>query len=271
MTQMTSFAQSSSSSLAFPSPPELPLVAMPPVSQSQLATHGHIDPPHTPIAKPPPPYTRESSSDVSHDLEAGISAKATGKHTVVLPRYSCGSFLTDIWSLFTSLTFIALVYTILIFLFSTTLTDIGARLLSWDHHDEFLVLLTWQYTLAAVAIGSAILGSILAFILVLLGMNAPHSFMDAPPSIILPPCALGSVFALPMGLAAFPRGVVHDLPFTWKDALSASASGVLGFCAFVLICMFALLAATMLMGSLPQRRLSSYATDVRSDSSGCAV
>ncbi|KAI1797162.1 hypothetical protein LXA43DRAFT_982984 [Ganoderma leucocontextum] len=271
MTQMSSLAQSSSSSIAAPPPLQLPSITMPPASQLQFATHGHIDLPHTPVASPSPSSTPRYASDVSDDLEPGISPKATGKQVTMRPRYSCGNLLTDTWSLFISLAFVTLVCTIFIFLFSTTLTDIGAHLLSWNHRDEFLTLLTWPYSLAAVAIGSAILGSIFAFALFLLGMNTPNAIVNAPPSVILPPCALGSVFALPIGIATFPRSVVPDVPFTWKDALSASAAGAVGFCAFVMICTIALLAGAILLSTLPLRRLSGRAKDVSSDSSECVV
>ncbi|KAM5535979.1 hypothetical protein V8D89_010419 [Ganoderma adspersum] len=276
MTQMYSFAQSSSSSLESPSQLEVPPpVAKSLISHAQFATHDPIDPLHTPVITPPPSYKPRHSSDVSPDLEAGISPKATSKQATAQPRYSCCHFLAETWTVLVSLAFIVLVCTILMFFVGTALTDIGARLLAWDNHAEFLVLLTWPYTLAAIALGSAILGSVFALVLFLLGMHSPDAIMDARLGFVLPPCALGSVFALPVGLAAFPTrsGVVPDMPLTWKDALNASAAGVIGLSGFVVVCILALLAGGMLVGTIPLRRVSAgRAKDVsRSSSSGCAV
>ncbi|PIL35619.1 hypothetical protein GSI_02347 [Ganoderma sinense ZZ0214-1] len=274
MTQTYSFPQSSSLSLESPSPPELPPprpVAMPQTSQPQFTPYELIDPPPTPNITPPPSYKPRHYSDAPCDLEAGTTdPKATSKHeqATVRPRYSCCNFLSDAWTLLVSLAFITLVCTILIFVVGTVLTDIGAHLLVWDHHPDFLVLLTWPYTLAAVALGSAILGSVFAFLLFLLGMHPPSSdaILDARPGLILPPCVLGGTFALPVGLAAIPR----DMPLTWKDALITSAAGVIGTCAFVLICTIALLAGGMLLSTISLRR-TGRAKDVRSGASGCAV
>lgn len=271
MTQISSLDESSPSS--FVSPPHLvvPPVITSPTSHPQCIVHKDVEPPHTSATASPPPYTPGSTSHVSHNLAAGVSPKAAGKQATPQPRYSCCNFLSDTWTLVVSLAFITLVCTILIFVFSTVLTDIGAHLLSWDHHDEYLVVLTWSYTFAAIAIGSVVLGSILAFILFILGINAPNAIMNAPPQFILPPCALGGVFALPMGLTAFPGRVVPSVPFTWKDGLNTSAAGVVGFCLFILICMLALLVGALLLNTLPPRQLSSRAKNVRGSSSECAV
>lgn len=274
MTHLYSFPQSSPSSLESPLLEAPPPVAKSPISHTQFATHDPIDPLHTPVITPPPSYNPRRSSDVSPDLEAGISPKATSKQaSAAQPRHSCCNFkfLVYIWTAIVPLAFIVLVCTILMFLVGTVLTDIGIRLLLWDNHPEILVLFTWPYTLPAIALGSAILGSIFALVLFLLKVYTPDTIMDARPAVVLPPCALGSIFAFPVGVGALQNGVVSDMPLTWKGAVNVSAAGVIGLSGLIVACILALLAGAMLVGMIPLRQASSRARDVRSGSSGRAV
>ena len=242
------------------------MITIPPTSRPQSATHGHVDLPLTPVPAAPPPYAPGHLSGASLDIESGIGTKAAVECSITRSTTSpSGSnILCTVLIGFTALSFVTLICTIIIFVLSSVLTLIGAHLLSWN--PAFPLITTWRHTLAAVAIGSAILGTFVALGIIILCADV---LQDAPVNAFLVPCAAVSVFAFATGVAAFPKSVVPVIPFTWRNALYASGEGIVGLCFFVLVCMAALVVGSVVLLSV--RQLTVQRGDDRSARSRPAV